>query len=204
MSSIIPLHFEQFDVRMIMRGNVPWWVGVDAARMLGIANTRQALGLLEDYEKGVYIVDSLGGPQEMTIINESGMYSLILRSRKPTAKAFKRWLTTEVLPSIRVHGKYPPTAEADVAPALPKPLPVVETRLGRFNQECERIAAAHGEKIEKVFKHFISDKKLKAMIRGSGELDDLLTQDMRWLLFMNMGMDLYYVINGQRALTPPA
>lgn len=62
-----------------------------------------SLAALDEDEKGVHTMDTLGGNQEMTVISEPGLYSLILRSRKPEAKAFKRWVTSEVLPSIRKH-----------------------------------------------------------------------------------------------------
>lgn len=62
--------------------------------------------MLDDDEKGAHIVRTPGGEQEVTIINESGLYSLILRSRKPSAKRFKKWVTSEVLPSIRKTGRY--------------------------------------------------------------------------------------------------
>lgn len=188
---------------MIMRGNVPWWVGVDAARMLGIVKAYQALDRLEDYERGTYIIGTPSGDQEMIIINESGMYSLILNSRKPIAKTFKRWLTTEVLPSIRIHGSYPPPPEPETLPALPAPLAVLETRPARFLQECERLAAMHGAPVEALFEHIVSPAQFKAMRRGAGDLDKLLTREMRWVGFMNMGMDLAYVMAGQRSLPIP-
>lgn len=84
----------------------PWWVAKDVCEVLAISNSRDALNRLDDDEKGVVITDTLGGPQEMAIINEAGLYSLILTSRKPEAKEFKRWVTHEVLPSIRKTGGY--------------------------------------------------------------------------------------------------
>jgi hypothetical protein len=73
---------------------------------LEISNVSQALSRLDDDEKGIISNDTLGGAQEMSIINESGLYSLVLTSRKPEAKAFKKWITAEVLPSIRKTGSY--------------------------------------------------------------------------------------------------
>lgn len=97
---------QTMDVRMVMRGDEPWWVLADVCRVLEIKNSRDVVGRLDDDEKGVGQIDTPGGPQEMTIINESGLYSVILRSDKPQAKAFKRWVTHEVLPSIRKTGGY--------------------------------------------------------------------------------------------------
>jgi prophage antirepressor-like protein len=86
--------------------NEPWWVAADVCDILGLRNSRQALARLDPDEKGVILTDTPGGKQEVTGINEAGLYSLILRSRKPDAKAFKRWVTHEVLPTIRKTGKY--------------------------------------------------------------------------------------------------
>ena len=85
-------------------GDCQWFVAADVCRALGLENSRQTLSYLDDDEKGVIISDALGGKQEMSTINEPGLYSLILRSRKPEAKAFKRWITHEVIPAIRKTG----------------------------------------------------------------------------------------------------
>lgn len=84
----------------------PWFVAKDVCTILGLSNPRTSLALLDEEEKGVHSMDTPGGKQELTTINESGLYSLILKSRKPEAKAFKRWVTSEVLPSIRKRGGY--------------------------------------------------------------------------------------------------
>ena len=83
-----------------------WFVVADVCRVLDIKNSRDAVAYLDDDEKGVVNTDTLGGKQEMNIIKESGLYSLILRSRKPEAKAFRKWITSEVIPSIRKTGSY--------------------------------------------------------------------------------------------------
>ena len=103
------------EIRMVIIDNEPWFVANDVARSLGYVNPRDALLKHVDGEdKGVAKCDTLGGEQEMTIINESGLYSLILSSKLESAKEFKRWVTNEVLPSIRKHGAYmtPATVEA--------------------------------------------------------------------------------------------
>lgn len=95
------------EVRTITLNNEPWFVGKDVAEILGYANTRDALSKRVDEEdKGVAICDTLGGKQDLIVINESGLYSLILSSKLPTAKKFKHWVTSEVLPSIRKNGGY--------------------------------------------------------------------------------------------------
>ena len=92
------------------------FVGKDVATALGYANTRKAVldhVDKEDREDGVTIRDAIGRDQKATFINESGLYSLILSSKLPQAKAFKRWVTAEVLPQIRQTGGYIPTRDAD-------------------------------------------------------------------------------------------
>ncbi len=84
----------------------PWFVARDVCEILGLDNNRQALAGLDEDEKGVTTADTLGGAQTLNTVCESGLYSLILRSRKPEARAFKRWITHEVLPAIRRTGLY--------------------------------------------------------------------------------------------------
>lgn len=94
-------------VRTVEIDGDPWLVGKDVAQALGYSNTRDALAKRVDPEdKGVANCDTLGGSQAVTIINESGLYSLVLSSKLPTARKFRRWVTSEVLPSIRRHGLY--------------------------------------------------------------------------------------------------
>lgn len=95
------------DVRVIMQGEQPWFVGKDVASVLGYGDTAQAIRKHVDNEdKGVVELTTPGGKQRATIINESGLYSLILSSKLPSAKQFKRWVTSEILPTIRQHGAY--------------------------------------------------------------------------------------------------
>jgi anti-repressor protein len=93
-------------IRTILRDDEPWFVGRDACDALALTNHRSSLALLDEDERDVHTVDSPSGQQEYTIISESGLYSLILRSRKKEAKRFKRWITHEVLPAIRKTGSY--------------------------------------------------------------------------------------------------
>lgn len=99
---------EEFgSVRTILIDDEPWFVGKDVAEALGYSNTRDALTKRVDNEdKGVAKCDTLGGTQDLTVINESGLYSLVLSSKLASAKRFKRWVTSEVLPSIRKTGSY--------------------------------------------------------------------------------------------------
>ena len=106
-AGITPFLFEGFAVRMIQAAGQLWFVASDVCSILDLGNISMACGRLDDDEKGISSIDTLfGGNQEMLTINESGLYSLILTSRKPKAKAFKRWVTGEVLPTIRKTGGY--------------------------------------------------------------------------------------------------
>lgn len=104
--NLMTLQYSGKTVRTVMNDGAPWWVLVDVCAVLGITNNRNVSARLDDDEKGVCLMDTPGGKQEMKIINESGLYSVLLRSDKPEAKPFKRWVTHEVLPSIRKNGGY--------------------------------------------------------------------------------------------------
>jgi len=93
-------------VRTVTVNGEPWFVAVDVCDVLDIRNVADAVSTLDDDEKGIASVDTLGGPQRVIRVSEPGLYSLILRSRKPEAKAFKRWVTHEVLPAIRKTGSF--------------------------------------------------------------------------------------------------
>lgn len=99
---------EEFgEIRVVEIEGEPWFVGKDVAEKLGYGNPRQGIAShVDDEDKGVQKLDTPSGTQNMTIINESGLYSLILSSKLSTAKAFKRWVTSEVLPTIRKTGSY--------------------------------------------------------------------------------------------------
>lgn len=115
----------EHSIRIVLRGDEPWFVATDLCAVLGIANNRDALLKLDADEKGVGSTDTLGGQQNLAIVSESGMYTLVLRSRdavKPgtVPYRFRRWVTREVLPAIRKTGKYEhkhpsPTSFAAVA-----------------------------------------------------------------------------------------
>ena len=95
------------EVRTVELDGEPWFIAADVCRALEIGNSRQALTRLDEDEKNTVILnDGIPGNPNMTIINEAGLYALVLSSRKPEAKSFKRWVTHEVLPTIRRHGLY--------------------------------------------------------------------------------------------------
>lgn len=94
------------EVRTIQKDGEPWWVLKDVCEVLGLSSPHKVFERLDDDEKGRNQIPTLGGEQEMTVINESGLYNVILRSDKPEAKPFRKWVTSEVLPSIRKNGGY--------------------------------------------------------------------------------------------------
>lgn len=114
-SSVVSFNFVAQSVRIVMRDDDPWFVAVDVCEAVEIVNTTRALDRLDADEKGLHTVNTPGGNQELSIINESGLYSLILTSRKPEAKKFKKWVTSEVLPAIRKTGRYVAPHVAPVA-----------------------------------------------------------------------------------------
>lgn len=103
-------NFDGHDVRVVGTPENPLFVAADVCAVLGLQNTAQAIDALDDDEKGICLSETPGGRQQVAVITESGLYHLIFKSRKEAAVRFRRWVTTEVLPEIRKHGIYLPTA----------------------------------------------------------------------------------------------
>lgn len=106
MSALEVFLFVDQQVRTITIDEELWFVAMDAAGILGYSATSAMTRTLDEDEKGVHTLHTLGGEQEVTIVSEAGLFSAILRSRSASARAFKRWVTHEVLPSIRRTGSY--------------------------------------------------------------------------------------------------
>ena len=138
-------NYESSEVRTVQVNGEPWFVLSDVCKVLEISNSRNISSRLEPDEKGVTLVDTLGGAQQMTIINESGLYTVILRSDKPQAKPFRKWVTSEVLPSIRKHGSYSVQSQfADLSPQL-QVLIQMETRQKQIEaRQAEQATALAG------------------------------------------------------------
>lgn len=134
-TEIIPFEFEGAPVRGIRIDGEPWAVLADVCRVLDIANSRDAARRLDDDEKGVVNTDTPSGIQQMTIVNESGLYNLIFRSRKPQAKRFRKWVTAEVLPAIRKTGRY----EAPRAPQPVEESPLVTLTAHQYTAVLSRL-----------------------------------------------------------------
>lgn len=99
-------HYNKMPVRTIKKDGDTWWVAQDVCDILGQKNVSMALRRLDADEKGISLIDTLGGKQQLAIVNEFGLYQLILSSRKQEARNFRRWVTHEVLPTIRQTGQY--------------------------------------------------------------------------------------------------
>ena len=106
-------------VRTVMQDGEPWFVAADVCKALDLDKTWNALQRLDEDEKGTTSISTLGGVQEMAIVNEPGLYSLVLGSRKKEAKDFKRWITHEVIPTIRKTGGYVHNSEVFIQNYLP-------------------------------------------------------------------------------------
>jgi prophage antirepressor-like protein len=147
------------EVRTIKgENNIPWFVGCNVAKALGYKNYRDALGKhVDEEDKGVAKYDTLGGSQNLVIINESGLYSLVLSSKLPQVKAFKRWVTSEVLPAIRKDGGYIAT-KADETPEaiMARALLIAKSTIDRLEQEKDvltqqnRVLSAKAEHLDNV------------------------------------------------------
>lgn len=153
-------------VRAVEVDGEPWFVGKDVAQALGYSNPRKALADHVDAEdKGVTKCDTPGGEQDITTINESGLYSLVLSSKLPGAKKFKRWVTSEVLPTIRKTGGY----------QLPKDYPSALRALADATEKLLAVETENEANRPKVlFADAVSTSKTSILV---GELAKLLKQN---------------------------
>lgn len=168
MSEIRVYGFDGASVRVVVgQDGEPWFVASDVCRVLEIVDVGQALDRLDDDERGRCSVPTPGGTQAVRAVTESGLYSLILGSRKPEAKRFKRWVTHEVLPSIRRTGAY---GERDMITALSDPS-TLRTLLSSY---AERVLALEAEADELRAEVEVAKPKASALdriaTRGRGSL----------------------------------
>ena len=144
MSNLIPFEFESHALRVNMdAAGQPWFVAADVCAALALPETHKAIARLDDDEKGRNSIPTPGGSQDMSVVNESGLYNLVLGSRKPEAKRFKRWVTHEVLPTIRKTGTYASAASATSVATVPS---VTHDRVTAILSIGEAIARVPGVK----------------------------------------------------------
>lgn len=113
--SIVQFSFESSSIRTLGDAISPLFVAADVAAILGYGSTKDATRILDDDEKQTVSIDTNGGKQSMTAVTESGLYAMIFKSKRPEAKRFRKWVTSEVLPAIRKTGRY--EAQTTITPA---------------------------------------------------------------------------------------
>lgn len=162
-------------VRTTVISGSPWFVAKDICECLGITKHRDAVSRLDGDERGSVEVDTLGGTQQMAAVNEYGLYSLVLSSRKPSAKAFKRWITHEVIPTIRKHGAYMTGETLEQALTSPDFLIRLATEL-KTEQEARRLAEQkiEADKPKVLFADSVAASHGSILV---GELAKLLNQN---------------------------
>ena len=156
----LPQVFNGHQVRSIFKDDEPVWVAKDVCAVLGLKNHSQAIKKLDDDEKdGVTLNDPMGRPQQFTVVNESGLYHLIVRSDKPVAKEFRRWITHEVLPAIRKSGNYGVADTLHLVESVAEPLK-------KENEELKsKVIALLEEKIARQEEEIREVKKAKTKPR---------------------------------------
>ena len=159
------------ELRTVVKDGEPWFVAADVCKALELTNSRVAVDRLDADEKDVSSTDTLGGKQKMTVISESGLYSLVLGSRKPQAHAFKRWVTHDVIPSIRKHGAYATPATLEKMVLSPEFGIKVFTAL-KEEQDKRRAAEAkiEADKPKVLFADSVGSSRQSILIREMAKL----------------------------------
>ena len=193
------------DLRVTDQKGEPWFVGKDVAKALGYTNQRDAIRKHVDTDdKGVAICDTLGGSQELTIINESGVYALIFGSKLPNAREFKHWVTSEILPSIRRHGAYMTDDKIEEALNDPDTIIKLAQRLKEERQRRKQLEAeAERDRPKVLFADAVAASKTSILV---GELAKLIKQNGRDIgqrrLFERLREDGYLMKTGSSRNMP--
>ncbi|WP_131501312.1 phage antirepressor [Lactobacillus crispatus] len=188
--------FESQQLRTIKVNDEVWFVGKDVATILGYAKTANAISQhVDDEDKGVTRMMTPGGKQNIQVINEAGMYSLILSSKMPNAKKFKRWVTHEVLPTIRKHGAY--MTDEKIEEVLTDPDTIIKLATQLKDEREQRLieqqlrkdaeSQVHEMKPKALFADSVATSKstiligeLAKILRGNG-VDIGATRLFRWM-----------------------
>lgn len=144
--------FNGYQLRIIEQNNEPWFVAKDVAVILGFRDPYTATRYLDDDEKLLHPLNVSGQHRETTIINESGLYSLILKSKKSEAKQFKRWITHEVIPSIRKHGAY--MTPEKIEEVLLNPDTIIKLATDLKTEREQRLQLEHQQKLDAPYTTF--------------------------------------------------
>lgn len=155
------------NMRIILQDNEPWFVAKDVCERLAISKHRDAISRLDTDERGSLKVDTLGGKQEMATVNEYGLYSLVMSSRKPEAKEFKRWITHDVLPALRKTGSY--------SMSIPQTLPeALRAYADEVEQHNKTKALVEAQRPKVLFADAVSTSNTDILV---GDLAKLLSQN---------------------------
>ena len=137
-NQIVPFTDKRFGLlRTVSIEGEPWFVAKDVCDALEVKNSRDAISRLDSDEKGVVLTDTPGGKQDLQAVNEAGLYSLVLSSRKPEARAFKRWVTHEVLPAIRRDGGYMVARDETPEQTMARALLMADATIRRQESQIE-------------------------------------------------------------------
>ena len=159
MSNLIPFDFDGDAVRVVMQGAAPWFIFKDLCRCLDLAwKGSDSTGTpLDEDERSTVVADTPGGPQKVSAVSESGLYSLIFTSRKPEAKRFRKWVTSEVLPTIRTTGRYEAQKFAPAMPSIPASLtlkPSLRGQAMRAAVQTARLSGGTEEDVKRLYEEF--------------------------------------------------
>ncbi len=147
MSALTAFQFQSHAVRQGGTPEKPWFIARDVCEVLSLNNVSQALSSLDDDEKGIINADTLGGKQTLAIVYESGLYALIFKSRKPEAHAFRKWVTSEVLPAIRKTGGFLAANVDPIVDLVERNMQALaalrDVRLAQLATEAKAIEAHH-------------------------------------------------------------
>lgn len=175
MNQLQIFNYQTKEVRTVIKNGEPWFVAKDVCEILNLSDVSKAISRLDDDEKGTNTFPTHGGIQNLLIINESGLYSLVLTSTKKEAKTFKKWITNEVIPSIRQHGTY--MTPNFVESALSNPDTMI-TFLQKYKEEQQKRIEAEkqieAQKPKVIFADAVSISKTSILI---GDLAKLIKQN---------------------------
>ena len=186
--------FESQQLRTIKVNDEVWFVGKDVATILGYAKTANAISQhVDDEDKGVTRMMTPGGKQNIQVINESGMYSLILSSKMPNAKKFKRWVTHEVLPAIRKHGAY--MTDEKIEEVLTDPDTIIKLATQLKDERQQRLIE---QQLRRDAESQVREMKPKALFADAvtSSKSTVLIGDLAKMIKQNGVHYLYVTVNG--------
>ena len=168
-------NFEKKDIRIVMKDGEPWWVAKDVCDVLDLSNPSESLKALDEDELTSETLRSGGQGREMRLISESGVYTLVMRSNKPEAKRFRKWVTSEVLPTIRKHGAYMTPAKLEEVLLHPDTLIKLAQNLKDEQEKRAALEAqAEADRPKVLFADSVTASKTSILV---GDLAKLLRQN---------------------------